>query len=159
MDKRGIPQWDEIYPDSQTLAKDIERQELHVIETEGRVAGLIVINEEQPPEYNGVEWRYPGPVLVVHRLTIDPAWQRRGLATRLMDFAEETAALKGCACVRLDAFTRNPAAFTLYEGRGYRKAGVVRFRKGEFFCYEKEARAGAAESTDPRVRPCARATV
>ncbi len=137
MDEQGIPQWDEIYPDKAILTKNIERQEMHVIEPDGRVAGIIVINEEQPPEYAVVEWAYPGRALVVHRLTIAPTYRRRGLTTRLMDFAEETAAIQGYNCIRLDAFTRNPAAFTLYENRGYRKAGVVRSRKGEFYCYEK----------------------
>jgi ribosomal protein S18 acetylase RimI-like enzyme len=142
MDEQGIPQWDEIYPNREILSKDIERQEMHVIEAGGRVAGLIVMNEDQSPEYAAVEWMYPGRPLVVHRLTIHPGYQRIGLATRLMDFAEETAAIKRHACIRLDAFTRNPAAFTLYENRGYRKAGVVHFRKGEFFCYEKAIGAG-----------------
>jgi ribosomal protein S18 acetylase RimI-like enzyme len=137
MDEQDIPQWDEIYPSKEILAKDVERQEMHVIETGGRVAGLIVINEDQSPEYAEVEWRYSGRALVVHRLTIDPTYQRLSLATRLMDFAEETAAIGGYNCIRLDAFTRNPAAFTLYKNRGYRNAGVVRFRKGEFYCYEK----------------------
>ena len=99
---------------------------------------MMVLNEEQQPEYAEVSWEYPGRALVIHRLTIAPAFQRRGLATRLMDFAEEMAFAEGYNCIRLDAFTRNPAAFGLYERRGYRKAGVVRFRKGDLFCYEKK---------------------
>lgn len=137
MEQQGIAQWDEIYPNREILEKDLERQEMHVIELDDRVSGLIVMNEDQSPEYADVHWRYPGRALVVHRLTIDPGYQRCGLATRLMDFAEKTAALEGYNCIRLDAFTRNPGAFGLYEDRGYRKAGLVRFRKGEFYCYEK----------------------
>jgi ribosomal protein S18 acetylase RimI-like enzyme len=141
MDEHGIPQWDEVYPNRTVLKKDIERQEMHVIEPDGQVAGFIVINEDQSPEYAAVEWAYHGRTLVVHRLTIAPAYQRRGLAMLLMDFTEEFAAIQGYNCIRLDAFTRNPTAFSLYENRGYRKAGVVRFRKGEFYCYEKAIKA------------------
>jgi len=137
MDQKGIPQWDEIYPNKEILTNDIKRKEMHVIVQEGRVAGFVVINEEQPPEYAGIGWRHPGRALVVHRLTVDPIYQGRGLATCLMDFVEETAVIEGYNCIRLDAFTRNPVAFKLYEGRGYRNAGVVLFRKGEFYCYEK----------------------
>jgi len=137
MDKQGIPQWDEVYPDKAILTKDIELQKMYVIESDGQVAGIIAINEEQSPEYAAIEWAYPGRALVVHRLTIAPIYQRRGMAMQLMDFAEETAASQGYKCVRLDAFMRNPAAVTLYENRGYRKAGIVRFRKGEFYCFEK----------------------
>jgi ribosomal protein S18 acetylase RimI-like enzyme len=137
MDARGIAQWDELYPTREILAKDIERGEMHVIESEGGAAGIIVLNEHQEPEYAAVRWWFSGPALVVHRLAVHPAFQRRGLASRLMDFAEERAAALKYACVRLDAFTKNPAACSLYESRGYRKAGTVRFRKGEFFCFEK----------------------
>jgi len=148
MDEQGIPQWDEIYPNRLVLKDDVEKQQMQAIEIEGRVAGLIVMNEDQPPEYAGVPWKYSCRALVIHRLTIDPTYQRRGLAMRLMDFAEKIAANENYGCVRLDAFTRNPAAFTLYENRGYGRAGIVRFRKGEFFCYEKKIGAeGAIKSS------------
>lgn len=34
MDEQGILQWDEIYPNKEILAKDVERQQMHVIETD-----------------------------------------------------------------------------------------------------------------------------
>ena len=141
MDRQGILQWDETYPNREILSKDLERHELYVIEVEGQVTGLVAKNDDQSPEYAAVQWLYPGRALVVHRLTIHPACQRNGLAARLMDFVEEMAAAEGYDCIRLDAFTRNRAAFTLYENRGYRRAGIVRFRKGEFYCYEKPIKA------------------
>lgn len=138
MDNQGILQWDEIYPSNLILKIDIELKQMHVIENEGRVCGCITLNEEQAPEYSDVPWSYPGKALVVHRLTIDPEHQGEKLATRLMDFAEKEAASKGYNVIRLDAFTKNPAAVALYEGRDYRNAGTVLFRKGFFFCYEKK---------------------
>lgn len=137
MEEQGILQWDDVYPDKATLRQDIQRQEMYVMEQDGRTAGIIVINEEQSPEYASITWKYAGRVLVVHRLTISPAHQRCGLATRLMEFAEDTAASQGYDCIRLDAFSKNPAAFALYDKLGYRRAGMVRFRKGEFYCFEK----------------------
>jgi ribosomal protein S18 acetylase RimI-like enzyme len=138
MDEQGIPQWDEIYPNKDILSQDLNRRDMHIIEVRDQAAGFIVMNEDQSPEYASIQWMYPGRALVIHRLTILPAYQRNGLATQLMDFAEEKAAIGGYDCIRLDAFTRNPAAFNLYQNRGYRKAGVVQFRKGEFYCYEKK---------------------
>ncbi len=142
MDKQDIPQWDDIYPSKAILNADIENQQMHLIEVEGRVAGLTVINEDQQPEYAGVDWKYDGRALVVHRLTIHPDFQRRKLASYLMDFTEEMAAAENYDCIRLDAFTLNPAAFAMYEKRGYRRAGIVRFRKGDFYVYEKKTNAG-----------------
>jgi len=137
MEALGIAQWDEIYPDKDILRQDLVHCELHVAEAAGSIVGIVAINEVQSPEYGEVIWRFSGRVLVVHRLTVHPASQRQGIAARLMSFVEEFAVVNGYETIRLDAFTHNPAACNLYERRGYRKAGTVRFRKGEFFCYEK----------------------
>jgi ribosomal protein S18 acetylase RimI-like enzyme len=142
MDNLGIPQWDDIYPNRSILQTDIEHQHMQVIESEGSIAGFTTLSEEQPPEYSAVSWLYPGRILVVHRLTIAPEHQGKNFASRLMDSAEEEAASRGYDAIRLDAFTQNPVAMSLYERRGYRKAGTVRFRKGIFFCYEKKLNRG-----------------
>lgn len=134
---RGIAQWDQTYP-AAALASDVEKNELHVVEMEGCVAGMIVLNEVQPAEYADAAWTLFGRVLVVHRLAIDPGRQGRKLATKLMDFAESEAARGEYDVIRLDTFTGNPLAIALYEGRGYRKTGMVSFRNRTFFCYEKE---------------------
>jgi ribosomal protein S18 acetylase RimI-like enzyme len=137
METRGIYQWDEIYPDKTILQKDIEKGHMHVIEMDGQIVGLISINDEQSPEYRNVPWSYPGRAMVIHRLTIHPGYQRQGLATRMMEFAEGLAEKDGYDTIRLDAFMQNPAATGLYKHFGYEKVGAVRFRKGVFFCYEK----------------------
>ena len=140
MESQGIHQWDEIYPDEATLQRDIEKQHLHVIRVNGEIAGMVTINDEQPPEYKNVQWKYSGKALVVHRLTIAPSRQRLGLATCLMRFAGEMAERRGYDTIRLDAFTKNPGAIALYERLGYEKAWTVQFRKGPFHCFEKPVR-------------------
>ena len=137
MESLGIHQWDDIYPDRATLKADIEDQHTRVIEVHGHIAGMISIDDKQSPEYQNIPWHYPGKALVVHRLTIDPAYQRQGLATRLMQFAEKAAERGGYQAIRFDAFTQNPGATALYEKLGYEKAGTIQLRKGLFYCFEK----------------------
>jgi ribosomal protein S18 acetylase RimI-like enzyme len=132
----GIDQWDELYPDASRLCDDIAAGTLYVIRFAGRPAGIVALNEAQEPEYTSVDWRFGGRALVVHRLVMDPRFQRRGLATLLMRFAEAQAAGRYDA-IRLDAFGLNVAALALYKRLGYRQAGTVCFRKGEFVCFEK----------------------
>jgi len=143
MESQGIFQWDDIYPNSGTLQKDIESHFLYVDGDDGRVCGIMALNEYQDPEYSAIEWAYEGDkILVVHRLAVDPLRWRQGIATQLMDFAEQHAEARGYAAIRLDAFPQNPSSVALYDRRGYRNAGVVRFRKGLFYCFEKEVLAG-----------------
>jgi ribosomal protein S18 acetylase RimI-like enzyme len=137
MEDRGIHQWDEIYPNEAVLSGDLRDESVYVAEISEEVCGFIILDEIQSPEYQNVRWQYSGRILVVHRLTIAPIYHRRGVATLLMGFAEKKALEKGYDTIRLDAFTQNAPACCLYEKRGYRSAGIVRFRKGDFYCFEK----------------------
>ena len=92
MEARGIHQWDDLYPDESTLRADIDQKYMYVAEIDGCTAGMIVLNEDQPREYGDIRWQYSGRAMVVHRLTIDPKYQRQKIATQLMIFAEQLAA-------------------------------------------------------------------
>lgn len=135
--QHDIQQWDEIYPDKETLTADITKQDMSIIEYQGKIAGSITVNTEQPVEYSTVPWKYSGIALVVHRLLIDPSFQGKKFATRLMEHTEKIAIKGKYDSIRLDAFAQNPIALSLYEKLGYKQAGMVTFRKGNFFCYEK----------------------
>jgi len=92
-------------------------------------------------EYAEIPWEYTsGSQLIIHRLFIDPQFQGRGLAQKMLAFAE-TFADKNCYfSIWLDAFPSNTAAIKIYEKNNYKMRGTVRFRKGEFYCYEKKLR-------------------
>lgn len=141
MESCGIHQWDDIYPGVETFESDIEKNNLYVTKSDGRLCVAAAIDEEQPPEYRTISWKLTeGRILVVHRLCVDPDFQGRGYAGSAMRFIENYAHRNGYASIRLDAFTKNPAAVRLYRGRGYRLAGTVDFRKGPFYCFELEVR-------------------
>jgi ribosomal protein S18 acetylase RimI-like enzyme len=147
MENRNIHQWDDLYPDSATLLRDIERGEMQLLIAEGTVLGFITLNTEESPEYSSVQWQYDGPALIVHRLTIDPVWQGKGFAKELMKHAEHHAREAECQSVRLDAYAENVGAIALYLKLEYQKAGRVTFRKGLFNCYEKAVIPAIAKST------------
>ena len=135
---RGIDQWDALYPTREVFAEDIEAGTLYALRHEAKILGLIVLNQQQEPEYKTVNWRIKAePVGIIHRLMVHPCTQGQGIASTLLDFAENLALQNGIAAMRLDVFKQNPAAVRLYEKRGYQRAGSVQFRKGEFFCMEK----------------------
>jgi ribosomal protein S18 acetylase RimI-like enzyme len=135
---RGILQWDEIYPDARSIERDIAAGRALVARDGEELVAYVTCDERQEPEYAAVAWQIDRePVAVVHRLMVSPAWQGRGLGRRLMRVVKEQAAEAGAACMHLDAFSANPAALALYASLGYRVAGSVRFRTGEFTCFER----------------------
>jgi ribosomal protein S18 acetylase RimI-like enzyme len=139
LDAQGIHQWDDVYPTRETIAADVSRGALYVLEDDdGRVVAGVTLDDRQSPEYASLAWSGGEPALVVHRLCVDPRSQGRGYAHRLMEFAESHAARSGYASVRLDAYTANQRSVELYRRRGYREVGQVYFprRSMPFWCFE-----------------------
>ncbi len=140
MQRRGIDQWDDIYPNRELVAADLRAGSLFVAREDGVCVAAITLDEMQPPQFLDLPWRCTtGRALVVHRLCVHPDWQGHGIARQLMDFAETFAAQHGFACIRLDAYPANPRAISLYQHRGYQRIGQVIFprRKFAFECFEK----------------------
>ncbi len=135
----GIDQWDEIYPNEKTFSEDIDSRTLYICEQQNQLVGCGVLNGFQDPGYISIPWRLlDSPIGVIHRLMIAPERQGQGVAKVFMNFLESVAFSRGFRSIRLDAFTENNGALALYDKIGYNRVGIVQFRKGLFFCFEKK---------------------
>ncbi|MCY6369051.1 GNAT family N-acetyltransferase [Clostridium ganghwense] len=133
-------QWDKSYPDVDIIADDINNNSLYIIKNEENYLGTITINEDQSPEYVDVNWLTSGKkTLIIHRLAIHPSAQRQGIAKNLINFAEEYARKNNYTSIRLDTFSENQKALSLYDKCGYKRTGKVYFshRTTPFTCFEK----------------------
>jgi ribosomal protein S18 acetylase RimI-like enzyme len=139
MDK-GIYQWNEEYPSAGAFEKDIERNELFVLEVAKNVIGTVVVSTLMDNEYMPVKWLTPNSNNVyIHRLAIDPKFQRKGYAQKLMAFSENRARNNGFISVRLDTFSQNNRNQKFYETRGYQRLEDIYYPKQSeqpFHCYE-----------------------
>lgn len=132
----GIDQWDEIYPAVSDFLQDVYEHTLYVLENAGRIAGGFCLNEVELEGYETASWQAES-FLVIHRLLIDPDFQRSGYGWQLMQFAEQQTISQDKNSIRLDCFSENPTAISFYQKLGYRISGVATFRKGRFLLMEK----------------------
>ena len=137
---KGIYQWNAHYPNSSAFKKDVERNELYVLETVSDISGTIVISTVMDEEYKPIEWLTKNDNnLYIHRLAIHPNLQGKGYAQQLMDFAENYAIENNYTSIRLDTFSQNKRNQKFYELRGYKRLGDIYFPKQSeypFHCYE-----------------------
>jgi len=136
----GNLQWDEGYPNEAVFQRDLDLGQLWVAGTEANIAGIAAITTDQEPDYAQVGWDIDEPAIVVHRLAVDPAFRGVGVATALMQKAEEVAGERGIAVLRVDTNTQNKTTQRLFPRLGYHLAGEIslKIRPGlRFLCYEK----------------------
>jgi ribosomal protein S18 acetylase RimI-like enzyme len=139
MKEMGIDQWDEIYPNSSTITNDIESGTMFGYFIDDTLCAVQVLNDTQSEEYSQVEWKFKDThPLVLHRLCVAPDYQNRGIAKKMVLFAEEYAHVNGFRTIRFDSFVDNPVSTGIYRKMGFIESGIVKFRKGDFHCFEKK---------------------
>ncbi len=153
MRSEGIEQWDEVYPAESDLRRDIAAQAVWVLREGGRIAGCLTFDDTLDPLWAEIPWQHTAaPIAAVHRVMVAPADQGRGLARKLMAFAEAEAKRQEFKTIRLDSFLQNPASMALYEKLGYTKAGTAKMRKGLFAGFEKSLMVPTEEWPKPEPR-------
>ena len=117
-----------VYPTEKTALAAIERDDLFVLEREGRILGTAIINQCQVSGYETAQWQHPASdseVMVLHTLVIHPEAAGRGGGRAFLGFYEEYARENGCAYLRMDTNERNARARAMYKKLGYREIGVI----------------------------------
>ena len=140
MIKNGIDQWDDTYPNTETIAQDLKNQTYYVAEETGEIIGGINIDKNQDPTYLDINWQDPSnQFLVVHRLGVKEENWGDGIGKFLMIFTEEVVIEKDLKSIRLDTYSGNPKAMEFYIRLGYRELGTIHLKpnKNEYYCFEK----------------------
>lgn len=138
MEEVGLHQWSLHYPSKEIISADVATGTLLAARVKGKIAGIIVLNEEAQPGYKDLIWDDPhGRILTVHRLGVHPGQQKQGVAKALMNFAAEYARKNKYSSIRLDTSCKNTPAIKLYQSLNYRFTGTIDFGHGDFRCYEK----------------------
>ncbi len=140
MKSQGIFQWNEYYPDKESFINDAKNNELFVYTFNEMIIGCISLCDKMDKEYANINWiTENNNNLYIHRLAVDPNWQKLGVGKLLMDFAEEYAKKNKNISVRLDTFSENKRNLKFYESRGYHRLDKIYFPKQSefpFYCYE-----------------------
>ena len=135
-----------IYPTREVALGGVNREDLFLIRVHGRIAGTVILNNEEDEGHDSIKWDNPNlkknEVMVIHTLAIHPDYFKMGIGSKLMQFAEDYGRRIGAKTIRLDTGTRNLPAIKLYEKFNYKFLGNVKLDYDipglEWFrCYEK----------------------
>jgi len=140
MIKNGIDQWDDTYPNTEVITKDLEKKSYYVAEIEGEIIGGINIDRNQDKTYLEIDWEDTSDsFLVVHRLGVKEEFWKKKIGKKLMIFAENLVIEKRLKSIRLDTYSGNPKAMEFYRRLRYRELGAINLKpnKNEYYCFEK----------------------
>ena len=137
----NIFQWNENYPSKEIFREDIKNNALFVARINSEIVGCIMLSSYKDDVYKNVKWiSEDNNNLYIHRLAVHPRFQKKGIARKMMEYAEAFAKSKNHKSIRLDTFSKNYRNNKFYKLRGYIKLDDVFFPNQSVFpfhCYEK----------------------
>lgn len=138
MKRNNSTQWNENYPNKETIINDIEKNIGYVLIVENLIRGYMVVDFSDDEIYKNIKgkWKTFGNYASIHRCAIHKELRGQGYGSELFKFAEKLALSKNIRSVRVDTAPENETMKHLFNKNGYEYCGIV-FIDGEKIAYEK----------------------
>ena len=129
----GSMQWQDGYPNPQSIATDIEQGYGYVLaDGESILAYTAIIFDKEPAyEVPNVDWLNGESYVVIHRVATASEVRGSGKAILLFQMAEKVALNKGIFNIRVDTNFDNQPMLHILDKLGYKYCGKVYLRGGE----------------------------
>lgn len=135
----GSKQWQDGYPNEQSIRDDIEKGYAHVLVEDETVIAYAAVIFDIEPAYAGIEgrWLTDGPYCVVHRVATAKAAKGKGLATTLFQMLEDLCKAQQVFSIKVDTNFDNIPMLKILDRLGYTYCGEVYFRGSARKAFEK----------------------
>ncbi|WP_277110621.1 GNAT family N-acetyltransferase [Chryseobacterium taklimakanense] len=135
----GSLQWQNGYPNPETVNSDIEKQIGFVLTESDRVVAYCAVLLNDEPAYENIEgkWLSDGDFNVVHRVAVSDEVAGKGYATEIFRRIEDFSRQNGIFSVKVDTNFDNAAMLHILKKLGYTYCGEVYLSGGVRKAFEK----------------------
>lgn len=135
----GSTQWQQGYPNPETVESDILKGFGYVMTVDDEIAVYVALILNDEPAYSTIEgaWLSNGEFVVVHRIAIDKKFAGKGMVKILFDHIEDFTRSHGIQSIRVDTNFDNTAMLRILEIKGYSYCGEVFLAGGMRKAFEK----------------------
>ncbi|MCX8532562.1 GNAT family N-acetyltransferase [Chryseobacterium luquanense] len=135
----GSAQWQNGYPNLQTVESDVSKEFGYVLTVDGEVAVFVALIFNDEPAYSSIEgeWLTNGEFVVVHRVAVSEDFAGQGLAKKLFDYIEDFTKSQNVSSIKVDTNYDNLAMLKILESKGYSYCGEVFLAGGVRKAFEK----------------------
>lgn len=137
--QEGSRQWQDGYPNENTIQNDIEKGYGNVIVSEGKLLGYFALIFDKESAYESIEgkWKTQGDYAVVHRMAVAKEAKGKGMGKKILQKVEEMSIENNVFSVRIDTNFDNIPMLKIIEKLGYEYCGEVYFRGAARKAFEK----------------------
>lgn len=133
----GPADWNEYYPNEETIQFDLSRDALFVMKNhEGEIIAAISIDEDEDVDKLDCWNKKLMPGAEFSRLCVRKDMQHKGIAKEMIRFIFDVMKKEGKKSVHILVKSGHEAALALYGSIGFKIVGECRFFDKDFICME-----------------------
>ena len=138
--QQGINQWQDGYPNKDTILSDIHNHEGYVLEENGEILATCMISINPDPTYQYIEdghWLNHDLYAVIHRIATRNDQKGKGLASRFIN--EITNIHPTIKSIRVDTHPDNKSMQQVFYKNAFSYCGIIYLANGDKrMAYEKD---------------------
>jgi len=135
----GSQQWQDGYPNPQTIENDINNGYGFVLIENEKIIAYAAIIFDIEPAYTDIQgkWLTNGDYVVIHRVATSNEVKGKGIATELFRMIEDVSTENEVYSIKVDTNFDNVPMLKILDKLGYTYCGEVFFRGSARRAYEK----------------------
>ncbi|PTX17456.1 L-amino acid N-acyltransferase YncA [Halanaerobium congolense] len=139
--EEGIDQWQNNYPNPESLKADIINKNSYLIEDKDKIIATAAVIFGDDPTYSYIEggkWLSSGNYGVIHRAAVAENYKGQGIVSEIFAQTYKLAAAKGITSIRIDTHSENKAMQRVIKKEGFQYCGIIYTEdNSKRFAYEK----------------------
>jgi GNAT superfamily N-acetyltransferase len=137
----GINQWQNNYPNADTIHHDIINDNAYVLVENEKIVGTVAVvftgEKTYDTIYNG-KWLSNEKYATIHRIAINSELKGRGLSSIIIHKVEEMCKMRGIKSIKVDTHRDNASMQRLLNKNGFQYCGIIYLEdKSERLAFEK----------------------
>lgn len=139
--KNNIDQWQDNYPNHETIKGDINKEESYVLINDNDILATAALSFNGEKNYDviyGGEWISNNNYAVVHRVAVDENHKGKGLSGELFKNLEEICLDNNVRSIKIDTHRENESMQKFLKKSGFKYCGIIYLPdKSERIAFEK----------------------
>lgn len=139
--EQGIDQWQDNYPNIETIKNDVNNGESYVLLKENNIVATVAVSFNGEKNYETIyegKWLTSGEFAVIHRIAVDNSYKGLGLASEIIKSVEKLCLNNEVHSIKIDTHEENMSMQNLLKKNGFKYCGIIYLEdKSERIAFEK----------------------
>ena len=139
--ENGINQWQNNYPNVETISSDIANKNSYVLIKDNSIVATAMVSFDGEKTYDAIyqgEWISNNEYAVIHRIAVDKTYKGLGLSSEIIKNVEELCLNKGVYSIKVDTHEENISMQKLLKKNEFQYCGIIYLEdRNERIAFEK----------------------